>query len=305
MDQPPILRPDREIIEPRRAPLLPQTRWAEGAVKAAITIQRMGLQAWKMKKESPDDPELFRGFEGPFLDTMNRIMCHDIGWSVTHETSTFEDVDPEKDRIVHIANHGSLPAVFVLAKIWFDKFVQNLVAVAKSEFRDDPRLYYAIGWVMEMTDKAIFIERADGPGAIETISEESIKLLTPGTGLAILPDTHRPKEHYLQADRAKFAPMFPELDIEHWVTCFPRTNGLWAIANATREDDGRKPVRFFDSTLIEPPPGTFQYGGNLHVDIVERTREDLFGSPESLEHLRGRVPELWQEKNEILRAARG
>ncbi len=299
--------PNSDLELRREAPLSPRLRWLEVVSKTALELYQAryrvrlltGIRDEKAR-HGPYHPSVFHGFERDPLARIAGFVTEDMGWQITHNPD-LPQVRPD-DRLVYMVNHPTLTAAFAWGHFMSEHFAENMVAVVKSEFITNPFFRFILGDTMQKAEKGIFIDRGDRKKALQTISDESIKLLTPGTGAIIMPDAHRPYPKRLREEIREWREKFPHLDVESWMTgtCFPRSDGLWALARATA---GLDRVRILDCTVAEPRV-TQQFGGLLHIDVREISREELFGDPEDLEYLRKKLVELWMRKNELIRGVR-
>lgn len=301
--------PTTGLDVPRRAPpTFPRIRFYEACLKTALTLHRARYQAkllasvrdQEVAEGITDQPSVFHGFERDPLSRINDIVVEDLGWHITHNDD-LPEVSPE-DRIIYIVNHPTLTASFAWAHFMGEHFAENEVAVGKDQIIKNPFYRFIIGELMQMAEKGIFINRDDRSEALSTIEDASMRLLTPGTGAIIMADAHRPYPSRLRKEVARWSKKFPDLDVESWMkrTCFPRSGGLWTISQATSKLPN---VRFFDCTVVEPEV-THEYGGHMHIDVREISRIELLGEPENLEHLQGKLVEMWKRKGTMIEEIR-
>lgn len=278
-------------------PLFPRLRWLETVGTGVIELQRLASRARILEKANPDDAEVFHGFEYDFFEKMNEAVCGKLGWQVTHNSDLPEKC--EGDRYVYFGNHPTLTAVWPWAYFMSRHFATNTVAVGKDSIIKNPLSKWAMGDLMLRAHKGIFINRSDRDEALRAIEVQAQKVLTPDTAAVIFPDTRRPYPRRIRKQNEKYS----ELQTKSWMTdtCFPKSGGLWTLAQSIRNLEN---VRFLNCTIVEPIH-THSYGGRLHLDTREICREQLFGSPESIEHLNTVLVKLWKKKNEMIREMRG
>ncbi|MBU1019034.1 MAG: 1-acyl-sn-glycerol-3-phosphate acyltransferase [Patescibacteria group bacterium] len=282
----------------RRPPFSSTLRWVELAVRAVLELRRFRKRAMDLRATYPDDDSVSFGFERECLANLNEMMSKGLNWEITHN----EDL-PEKgdgDRFVYIANHPTLTTGWIWAHFMAEHFAYNTVAVGKKEIITRPDLRWILGDVMKAAGKGIFIDR-DKTKREETaanIRRQIKRVLKPDSSVILLADAHRPYDRRLKKEHKKWV----DFDTEEWMTetCFPRSGELFAIGQGVLEESD---VRFLDCTIAEPKP-VQQYGARLHFDVKEVTREELFGNPESVDHLKETLASFWKRKNEIIRDIR-
>lgn len=296
-----------QTVSRRGAPLSPHLRWAEVAGHCVVELLRLKQRAKLLARAHPDEPDdpsdkpnFFHGFERETLQTMGAIVCEGLGWNVTHNTDL--PVANLSDRFVYIGNHPTLTATWPWGAFMEEHFGSNIVAVGKRSVIENPLSRWFLGDLMLTARKGIFIDRENRAEALQEIREHAASILTPGTGAVVFADEHRPYPRRVKRQQREWDLKRPDLQVGQWMThtCFPKSGGLWEFAKAI---EGLENVRFFDSTIIEPET-VYRFGGKLHIDVREIPREELFGAPESEEHLRGKLVELWQRKNEMIQKGR-
>ena len=180
-------------------------------------------------------------------------------------------------------------------------FAFNTFAIGKDEILKKWKNRILLGNLGKITGKIVFINRDVRNEAMEAISSQAVDSITPGSAGIILCDKHRPYPENITDSREKwsvedrYGP-----DLLKWMeyTCFPYSGGLWTLGENTDDD-----IRFLDCTIVEPK-SIHDFGGNLHIDVREISRKELFGDPPSIEHLQQKLIELWIRKNEMIRRVR-
>lgn len=289
-----------ELEHFREAPISPHLRWLGVAYHAAIELRRLHYRAKLLAETSPDEPEAFHGFERETLQNIGAIVCEGLGWRIAHNPDM--PIPNKNDRFVYIGNHPTLTAIWPWGAFMEEHFAPNIVAVGKKSIIENPVSRWFLGDLMLKTRKGIFIDRENHTEAIHAIGDRAASILTPGTGAVIFPDEHRPYPRRIRSQRREWDLKRPDLEVSRWMTdtCFPKSGGVWKFA---RTIDGMEQVRYLDCTIAEPP-SVYKFGGELYIDVQEISRAELLGSPESEEHLRKKLVELWQRKNEIKRKRR-
>lgn len=289
-----------ELIPFRGAPFSPHLRWLEVAGGCAVELLRLKQRAKALACANPHNPEVFHGFEQDTINKMSAMVCNGLGWEITHNTD-LPETNPD-DRWVYVGNHPTLTASWSWAAFMEAHFGSNIVAVGKREMIDNPLSRWALGDMMMTAHKGIFIDRKNRAESIQEIREHAARVLTSGTGAALFADEHRPYPRRIRRQQREWDRKKPDLEVSKWMThtCFPKSGGLWNFAQVI---DHLESVRFLDCTVIEPPT-VYRYGGELHFDVREVSRRELLGAPESEEHLRTKLVELWQRKNAMIRERR-
>ncbi|MBI2638769.1 1-acyl-sn-glycerol-3-phosphate acyltransferase [Candidatus Peregrinibacteria bacterium] len=281
-------------------PISPRLRWLETLGSGVIELQRLTTQARILEAANPGKPEVFHGFEYDFFERMNDLICGNLGWETTHNADL--PLRRDGDRFVYIGNHPTLTVAWPWGYFMSRHFASNTVAVAKHSIIKNPLSRWAMGDLMLRAHKGIFINRDDRDQAMNTIEAETQAVLTPDTGAVFFPDAHRPYKRRIAKQVKDLGKAHPELQIGSWMTetCFPKSGGLWALMQSIRD---LIDVRFLDCTIVEPVP-THTYGARLHFDVQEVSREELLGTPESIEHLNGALVNLWKRKNRMIKDMR-
>lgn len=289
-----------EFPDFRNAPLSPHLRWAEIATKCGIELFRLKYRAKLLAQAHPDDPSVFHGFERETLRKIGKMVCEGLGWKVTHNTDLPQA--HEGDRFVYVGNHPTLTALWPWGAFMEEHFAPNIVAVGKKEVIKNPFSRWLLGDLILTAQKGIFIDRSDHEKAVSEIRKHAASILTPNTGAVMFPDEHRPYPRRISRQQRKWDQKRPDLKVSHWMTgtCFPKSGGLWNFYQAIEE---LEQVRFLDCTVVEPA-SVFRFRGELRFDVQEIPREELLGAPESEEHLRGKLVELWKRKNAMIRDRR-
>lgn len=286
-----------EIQHFRDAPLSPHLRWAEVASHCVVELLRLKQRAKFLALTQPDDPSVFHGFERETLERIGSIVCEGLGWRITHNTD-LPTANPH-DRFVYIGNHPTLTATWPWGAFMEEHFGSNIVAVGKRSVIENPFSRWFLGDLMLTARKGIFIDRENRAEALQEIREHAASILTPGTGAVVFADEHRPYPRRVKRQQREWDHKRPDLEVSQWMTetCFPKSGGLWNFAEAIKGLEG---VRFLDCTVVEPST-VYRYGGELHFDVREISRSELLGVPESEDHLRGKLVELWKRKNAMIR----
>lgn len=289
-----------EMRHPENAPISPHLRWIEVYGRCVIELIRLKQKAKILAAANPDDPNIFHGFEGETLRDMGQIVCDGLGWKVTHNADL--PIANPNDRLVYFGNHPTLTAVWPFGAFLQEHFAPNIVAVGKKEIIDNPLSRWSLGDLMLVARKGIFIDRKNSAEAKQAIREHAVSILTPGTGAVIFADEHRAYSKRVRRQQREWDRKQPNLSVGQWMTdtCFPKSGGLWSFAQTIGELEG---VRFLDCTTVEPS-SVYRFGGELHIDVREISREELFGSPESEDRLREKLVELWKRKNAMIRERR-
>ncbi|MBI5755062.1 1-acyl-sn-glycerol-3-phosphate acyltransferase [Candidatus Peregrinibacteria bacterium] len=272
----------------------------EIAGRTAIELLRLKHRAELLATANPNNPDVFHGFERETLKTLGGFVCQGLGWHITHNTDLPETLP--SDRFVYFGNHPTLTAIWSWGAFLQEHFGTNIVAVGKKSVIENPLSRWFLGDLMRTAGKAIFIDRNNREEALSAIRSDAASLLTAGTGAVIFPDEHRPYPWRIRRQQEQWNLKRPDLEVSNWMTatCFPKSGGLWNFAEVIA---GLDHVRFLDCTVVEPP-SVFTFGAKLHFDVQEVSRGELLGVPESEEHLRGKLVELWQRKNEMIRERR-
>lgn len=289
-----------ELQRFREKPLSPHVRWLEVVCRTVVELYRLQSHAELLAKAFPDKPDVFHAFEQETLQNIEAIVCEGLGWRITHNTDM--PVPYDGNRFVYISNHPTLTAVWPWSAFMQKHFAGNIVAVGKRSIIKNPLSRLFLGNLMLMTRKGIFINREDREEAIREIGAYAASILTPGTGAVIFPDEHRPYPRRIRGQQRQWDLKQPRLEVGRWMTdtCFPKSGGLWELGQTIH---GLEHVRFLDCTIVEPS-SVYRFGGELYIDVREISRAELFGSPESEDHLRKKLIELWQRKNGIIRNRR-
>lgn len=293
---------EKETVPSLSTPSSERMRWLETSVQFADELLDMRAQVKIWANTFPEEGA-FHGFEREFLEKMDELIRGNLGWTITHNMDLPEW--NEGDRALYICNHPTLTACWPWGWFMSKHFAHNMVAVAKDGFIKNPVSRFFLGGIMQTAEKAIFIPRKKDKRkeAFDIIKDRTARLLTPNTGVIILPDAHRPWPSRVSREQEKFDKKIPGLDAKTWMTdtCFPKSGGILALLEAIEEIEG---VRLLDCTVVEPFPN-HTFGGNMHIDVREICREDLLRHPGDVEYFQKKLIELWKRKNEIIRAVRG
>ncbi|MDP4007801.1 MAG: 1-acyl-sn-glycerol-3-phosphate acyltransferase [Candidatus Peregrinibacteria bacterium] len=285
----------------KRPPMFEYINWLDVIRRAVGELLEFKEVAKRLERESPNNKEVFRGFERDFFELMSALASDNLGRTITHNED-LPEVDSQKDKIIYICNHPTLTTIWVWSCFMSQNFAYNTFAIGKDDIIKNPIIRYFLGDLMQRTGKGVFIPRGKGDREassqiIRTLAKEA---LTEGSSGIIFPDAHRPYPSRIKKAQEKWSVRKPDLNIPEWLTetCFPHSGGLWDFGQAAETD-----VRFFDCTIVEPTV-THAFGGNLHFDVQEISREDLFGETPDLEYFQEKLIELWMRKNQMIREKR-
>jgi len=293
--------PEAHVDQFQITPRFEYFNWIGTLRQAIFELLQFKNEANLLEKISEGDMTIFRGFEREFLGVMNDLVCENLGWTITHNED-LPQIDPDNNKVIYIGNHPTLTAGWPWAYFMSQNFAYNLFAIGKDDIVKKWWSRFVLGDLMQRTGKGVFIPRGKKERAqsAEIIRNKAKEALTPGSGGIIFPDAHRPYKSSIKKSQKQWDAKKPELNVLNWMTetCFPYSGGLWDFGQGTPPD-----VRFLDCTIVEPTP-THTFGGRLHFDVREISREELFGIEPSEAHLREKLVELWQRKNQMIRDMR-
>lgn len=235
----------------------------------------------------------FDGVERDFFEEMSKEVLDKSGWEM--ELSGELPNEPG-GRWIYMMNHPTLLATWTPLHVASRYIAPNTAVIAKSEIIENPLTAFLIGKPLKCIGKVGFIKRDEREEAYLGVQKAVEQVLRPNTGLVIFPDSSRPYPSKLKKEQDAWDAKLPDLKVKDWLTetCFPRSGGLWNLLRATED---MPDVRVMDFTVAEPK----RRGGQFHVKVQERSREEMLGKEPSVECLKDWLIENWKEKNRVIR----